>query len=83
MFTQNGDTPPPVETDPSRLYVILVTLKEGMTASLSRIVRVFEVSCDVLLTCTSETTVHLLNYDLRFGVLDEQISYSKKVLDTV
>lgn len=83
VFTQNGDTPPPVETDPSRLYVILVTLKEGMTASLSRIVRVFEVSCDVLLTCTSETTVHLLNYDLRFGVLDEQISYSKKVLDTV
>lgn len=42
VFTQNGDTPSPVETDPSRLYVILVTLKEGMTASLSRIVRVFE-----------------------------------------
>lgn len=59
VFTQNGDTPSPVETDPSRLYVILVTLKEGMTASLSRIVRVFEVSCVILFTCTSETTVHL------------------------
>lgn len=58
VFTQNGDTPSPVETDPSRLYVILVTLKEGMTASLSRIVRVFEVSCVILFTCTSETTVH-------------------------
>lgn len=56
MFTQNGDTPSPVETDPSRLYVILVTLKEGMTASLSRIVRVFEVSYVILFTCTSETT---------------------------
>lgn len=59
VFTQNGETPSPVETDPSRLYVILVTLKEGMTASLSRIVRVFEVSCVISFACTLETTVHL------------------------
>ncbi|XP_062607643.1 tyrosine 3-monooxygenase-like [Saccostrea cucullata] len=42
VFIQNGETTSPVETEPSRVYVILVTLKEGMTSSLSRIIRVFE-----------------------------------------
>ena len=44
VFIQNGDTTSPVETEPPRVYVILVTLKEGMATSLSRIIRVFEVS---------------------------------------
>nr|XP_022288026.1 tyrosine 3-monooxygenase-like [Crassostrea virginica] len=42
VFIQNGDTTSPVETEPPRVYVILVTLKEGMATSLSRIIRVFE-----------------------------------------
>ncbi|XP_056017017.1 tyrosine 3-monooxygenase-like [Ostrea edulis] len=48
VFIQNGETTSPVETEPCRVYVILVTVKEGMTSSLSRIIRVFETTKVVL-----------------------------------